>query len=236
MHKRKSKKAQILILLFLNFIFIGILIFSMTAYGILMYKEAEFFFRSAIDDNIINSQAVSETLSEEARNGTKIDIKPVLQIPDPVNRNFAIVIPKIQVNNPIISNVDINNNAEVEKALGEGLGWAKGTVPPGEDGNSLIFSHSTQNAIDMFRYNSIFTLLDKMEVNDMFSIFYEGRQMDFIVFEKQVVYATDLSYITSNSNKGKVVTLQTCHPAGTDTYRLLVRGRLVAMELLTPSE
>lgn len=227
----KKRRKQVLAILVINLVLVGIVLLSLSVYGKLIYLESSYLIKSLVSDEIKNSKKVSAALPDEVKRGDRIELKNVLDIPEPINKDFSVVIPKIDVNHPVVRNVDINNPEEVQTALSEGLGWARGTVEPGDLGNSLIFSHSTQNVWDIFRYNSMFTLLDKLEVDDMFSIVYQGRQMDFVIYEKTVVYPNDTSYVSPIATKDKTVTLQTCHPAGSDAYRLLVRGQLVAKEI-----
>lgn len=226
---RRKRNARLTWLLFINIIFITCFITIGVVYGPLIYHEIRYAIATLYDDNVKNSGRLAADLPRKVTSGQDILLEPVVQIPAPKDRNFTIIIPKINVNKNVISDVNLTSEAEVKNALAHGVGWAKGTVEPGQFGNSLIFAHSTRNAWDILRYNSEFTLLDKLNADDMFSIVYQNRQYDFIVFEKKVVPANDTSYLTSVA-EGRVVTLQTCFPPGTNTSRLLVRGRLVAME------
>ncbi len=224
------KRKKVITLIALNSICIICLVLILSVYGPLLYAEARYAVASLYDDNIKNSKRYFDGLPKNFTAGQDILLEPVVKIPAPVDPNFSVVITKLGINQKVLSNVDINNNGEVAEALKQGIGWAKGTVEPGNDGNSLLFSHSTQNAWDIWRVNAEFSLLGKLDTNDFFSIVYKGRQMDFIVFDKQIVPANDTSYLTAVAT-GKVVTLQTCYPPGDDSSRLLVRGRLVAMEV-----
>ncbi len=226
---RKRREGKLLWLLFINIIFITCCTAISIVYGPLIYHEIRYSFATLYDDNVKNSGRLAKDLPIKAKNGEDILLKPIVTIPEPKDKNFSIIIPKIDLNKKVISNVNLSDENDVKNALSQGVGWAKGTVEPGQYGNSLIFAHSTRNVWDILRYNSEFSLLDKLQVDDMFSIVYDERQYDFIVFEKKVVPANDTSYLTSVAD-GRVVTLQTCYPPGSDSGRLLVRGRLVAME------
>lgn len=225
---RKKKQAKILGLLFINTIFITCFISISVVYGPLLYHEVRYAISTLYSDDVKNSKRLAQDLPIKSKSGEDILLKPVVQISTPSNKDFSIIIPKIGVNKNVVSNVNLTDENDVKNALSQGVGWAKGTVEPGQFGNSLIFSHSTRNAWDILRYNSEFTLLDKVQTDDMFTVVYQNRQYDFIVFEKKVVPANDTSYLSSVAD-GRVVTLQTCFPPGADSGRLLVRGRLVAM-------
>jgi LPXTG-site transpeptidase (sortase) family protein len=224
----KSRKVMTLVIL--NFVCIISLVIILSVYGPLLYAETKYAIASLYDDNIKNSKRYFEGLPKNFTAGEDVLLEPVVKISAPLDPEFSVVIPKLGINQRVTSNVDINNKKEVDTALKKGIGWAKGTVEPGTDGNSLLFSHSTQNAWDIWKYNAEFSLLRKLEINDFFTVVYKGRQMDFVIFDKQIVPANDTSYLTSVAT-GKIVTLQTCHPPGDDSQRLLIRGRLVAMEV-----
>lgn len=228
--KLTPRRKKIIILVFLNIVCISALVLLTTFYGKLFFNEVKYAFKSLFDEDVKNSQKYYEALPHEIATSKKFLLEPIVEIPVPEDESFSIIIPKIDVNKRVIPNVDINNPAEVDAALKEGVGWAKGTVAPGEQGNSLLFSHSTQNSWDIFTYNAVFSMLRKLEVNDVFTIVYQGRQMDFIVFEKSIVPPDDTSYVTAQSDY-IMVTLQTCDPPGSNEARLLVRGRLVAISV-----
>lgn len=223
--KRKKK-----LLVVLNILAIVCLCIPLFVYGRVFYYEAKYSIASVFSNEIKQSQKYFDGLPRRVAAGSEIALEPIVQIPKPKDQKFSVIITKLGINQKVTANVDINDGKAVANALRAGIGWAQGTVKPGDEGNSLIFSHSTVNAWDIWRYNAEFTLLRKMEINDVFTVVYEGRQMDFLVFEKTVVPASDKSYITSSAD-GRVVTLQTCDPPGDNANRLLVRGRLVAMEV-----
>lgn len=225
-----NKKLKLIGLFLANVVFITSLVVVLIVYGPLIWSEVVYSYNTVFNDNVKNSVVTTSDLPKRVTMGQEVLLKPVIDIPEPVDKDFSLIIPKISINKKVLPNVDLSNDAEVQEALSHGIGWAKGTVEPGEHGNSLLFAHSSRNVWDMWRYNSEFTLLDKLELDEMFSVVYKNRQYDFMVFEKKVVPANDTSYLTSVA-EGRVVTLQTCYPPGSDEGRLLVRGRLIAMEL-----
>lgn len=226
--KKKTFKIRLFILYLLTFIFLFIFLTVVNVFGPILWNEIKYAY-----NNLFNEEYKRriEALSNIPRkvNKDEILLEPINQVPNPIDRNFSIIIPKIDVNQKVIPNVDINNPEEVESVLKIGVGWAKGTAEPGSVGNSLLFSHSAASAWGIRAYNAQFTLLDKLQEGDLFTIFYKDRQFDFMVFNKQIVSPDDRSYITAIA-EGRIVTLQTCHPPGLDTSRLLVRGRLIAVQ------
>lgn len=147
----------------------------------------------------------------------------------PASTDFGIVIEKIDVNSPVVPNVDSSNYNEYIRALAKGVAHAKGTAFPGsttaENNNVFLFAHSAINPIEAKKYNSVFYLLRKLDIGDRVTTFYKGRRYDYIVFDKKVVEATDTQYIT-NVSKEPILTLQTCDPPGSSLRRLIITAKL----------
>jgi LPXTG-site transpeptidase (sortase) family protein len=143
----------------------------------------------------------------------------------PVNTDFAIVIPKINVNTVVAQDVNAADYNEYTAALKKGAAHALGTVYPGQDGNSYVFAHSTLNFWEIGRYNAVFTLLRKLEPGDLIVTFYQGQRHDYTVTEKLVLEANDIRYITPKAD-GRQLTLQTCDPPGTTLRRLIIVAKM----------
>lgn len=145
----------------------------------------------------------------------------------PVNRDFSIVIPKIQANAPVISNINPYDASEYQMALTRGVAHASGTAYPGHAGNSFIFAHSSSDWYTANRYNSVFYLLHKLEKEDTIDIYYKGKKYTYEVLNKMLVSPNDISYLSPNINEGRsTLTLMTCWPPGTTLKRLLITAQL----------
>jgi sortase A len=143
----------------------------------------------------------------------------------PVSTEFGIVIEKIDANAKIIANVDPANEKQYVDALSKGVAEALGSTAPGQPGNLYLFSHSTDAPWNIVRYNAIFYLLRELDPGDRVIIFYQNRRFDYIVYDKQIVDPSDVSFLTDKYNK-PVLTLQTCDPPGTLFHRLIIRAKL----------
>lgn len=143
----------------------------------------------------------------------------------PVSTEFGLVIEKINANAKIIPQVDPGIEKDYVAALKVGIAQAKGSTEPGEDGNLFLFSHSTDAPWNITRYNAIFYLLRELESGDRVIVFYNNRRFDYIVFDKKIAEASDISFYTNRYDK-PVLTLQTCDPPGTVLKRLIVRAKL----------
>lgn len=152
---------------------------------------------------------------------------------DPKDSDFGIIIEKLNINAPVIANVDSTNYREYIQTLKRGAAHARGTAFPGdetkENNNVFIFAHSSLSIWDAPRYNAIFVLLRELEIGDRVTTFYQGRRYDYEVFEKKVVEPEDVKYLTEPSEK-PILTLQTCDPPGVNIRRLIITAKLVGGE------
>jgi LPXTG-site transpeptidase (sortase) family protein len=101
-------------------------------------------------------------------------------------------------------------------------------VLPGNEGNTFLFAHSSDNFYASSRYNTVFYLLNKLAVQDNFYITHDGSIYEYRVYEKRIVTPDAVEYLQATSQKNTAI-LMTCWPAGTTSKRLLVMGVLSAV-------
>jgi len=142
-------------------------------------------------------------------------------IPAPVDADFGIVIPKINVNSRVVPNIDADSPQEFTQALKVGVAHAAGTAFPDQNGTTFIFGHSTNYAWNVSRYNAIFYQIKDLKIGDEINLFYKGRRFYYKVTDQKVVGAKDTSFLNDHSVSKQLV-LQTCWPPGTTKERLLV--------------
>lgn len=141
-------------------------------------------------------------------------------VPDP---EFSLIIPKIHAKGKIVKDVDPGNYSQYMEALKIGVAHAKGTRLPGENGTIYLFAHSTDNPVNVVRYNAIFYLLSKLEPGDEIDVYYKGAKYVYIASEKRIVAPSDTSFLNpENKNQKETLILQTCFPPGTTWKRLLI--------------
>ncbi len=145
----------------------------------------------------------------------------------PASTAYGIVIEKINANAIIVPGVNPASESDYTAALKKGVAEALGSTPPGQPGNLYLFSHSTDAPWNIIRYNAIFFLLRELDKGDRVIIFYQNKRYDYIVFDKSITSASDVSFLT-NRYSVPVLTLQTCDPPGTLINRLIVRAKLVS--------
>lgn len=205
-----------------NIFILSSLVFLFIQFYPVIAAEVKFKFDSVNGRNAYLSTTTAST--ESTKSGELQKTLPALS-EDPKDKDFGIVIPKIEANSTIIPNVDPFNKTQYLDALNKGVAHAKGTKYPGETGNVYLFAHNTLNAWDVPKYNAVFYLLNNLDPGDRITTFYKQKRYDYIVFDKQVYNANDLSPLEAQYDE-PILSLQTCWPPGTTWKRLVIRAKL----------
>jgi sortase A len=153
---------------------------------------------------------------------------PIVQIylfPPQINPHLSeygmfVTIPKIHAQSPVIPNVDPNNQTIYDEALKHGVAQAKGTSLPGESGTVYLFAHSSGLPWELTHFNTIFLRLGELEKGDVITVRRNGKNYNYIVYDKKTVDPSQVSYLTES--KKEQLILQTCTPIGTSLYHLLI--------------
>jgi len=148
---------------------------------------------------------------------------PVAPTATPAFQDFHLLIPKIQVEAPIIADVDGADKEAYFKALEGGVAHFKGTAKPGEGSNIFIFGHSSFYLWSPGNYKEIFRHLEDLAVNDEIILWYQQKEYQYQVTEMKVVEPEEVEFI--NPTKEEQLTLMTCVPPGTTLKRLIVIGK-----------
>lgn len=141
----------------------------------------------------------------------------------PIDTNFGIIIPKINVNSKIVKDVDPYDSSIYQRALTKGVAHALGSSYPGHDGNVFVFSHSSSDILHASLYNSIFYLLPKLEIGDSVILYFQNTPFRYTVTKKYITDPSNIS-ILENHSTDKTLTLMTCYPPGTDLKRFVVEA------------
>jgi len=144
-----------------------------------------------------------------------------------VGKDSKVIIPKINVEIPVVYDEPSIQEAAVQKALERGVLHYATTPNPGEKGNAVVFGHSSNNILNSGKYKFAFVLLSRLENGDTFMLEKGGKRYVYKVFDKKVVPPTDLSVIQKTA-KPATATLITCDPPGTSINRLVVVGEQIS--------
>jgi len=146
-----------------------------------------------------------------------------------VSADPRLIIPKINVDVPVIYNVN-NDHDSMMAAMFKGV--AHFSIPgadsvPGQNGNTVFSGHSSNDVFDPGDYKWIFVQLDKLQPGDTIIANYNSVRYVYTVTKKQVVKPTDVQALLGYNDK-PYVTLITCTPIGTALNRLLVTAEQIS--------
>jgi sortase A len=173
---------------------------------------------------IANVKAYVSPGDVEAQN---IIVDPTATVP--VGPETKMVIPKINVDAPIVMDVG-PTNADQLKAMSDGIAHVKypgATSDPGQIGNAVFSAHSSSDWLDSGQYKFIFVQLERMAEGDVVYINYKSVQYAYKVFKIQTVAPTDTSALRYTGSD-PIITLITCTPLGTAQHRLLVFAKQIS--------
>jgi sortase A len=137
-----------------------------------------------------------------------------------------IIIPKINVEIPVIYDSPSSDEKDIQKALERGVVHYPTTPNPGERGNAVIVGHSSNNIFNSGKYKFAFVLLKRLEEGDTFYVTKGGTRYAYRVFSKKIVSPDEIS-VLGNAGKTATVSLITCDPPGTSLHRLVVVGEQI---------
>lgn len=138
-----------------------------------------------------------------------------------------LIIPKLNVEAPIVTDVEDNQEATIQKALEKGVVLYPNTGFPGELGNQVIFGHSSNNLFNKGSYKYIFALLGKMEKDDIIYLNFESKQYTYKVINKKIIKPTEVS-VLSEQPVPALITLITCDPPGANVNRLVIQAEQIS--------
>jgi LPXTG-site transpeptidase (sortase) family protein len=141
-----------------------------------------------------------------------------------VDASPQVIIPKINVQAPVVYDVATINDADVESGLERGIVHYVTTSNPGEKGNSVFFGHSSSNILNRGKYKFAFVLLSWLNTGDTFYLQKGGIRYVYKVFDKTIVPPSDISVLNPVAGHASTATLITCDPPGTNVNRLIVVG------------
>ena len=166
------------------------------------------------------SQDTSSTVSSAAVSG------------DAYNRSLKVsdkklVIDNLNISAPITLNVDGSNQEQYIKSLENGVAHMAKTAQPGENGNAVIFGHSSYYKSKPGSYKTVFAKLDGLKPGDIVKIVSgDGSAIQYRMTAFKIVPPEDVSVVVQDKNKS-TLTLITCWPPKTTDKRYVVSAELI---------
>ena len=131
---------------------------------------------------------------------------------------YTISIPKLKINNATVSTRD--NNLAIH------LVNYQGTAVPPDNGNAVIFGHSTlPQLFNPNDYKTIFVNAYQLKIGDKIYTSVNGVTYVYNIFNISVVEPSDTS-IFQQDYDNSYLTLVTCTPPGTIWKRLILKAKL----------
>lgn len=141
-----------------------------------------------------------------------------------------LIIPKINVEVPVDYSVNTLSETQIQDSLRDGathysLPGANAT--PGQNGNTVILGHSSNDIFNQGKYKFVFVLLDRIQPGDVFYLNYNSTRYIYKVTSTKVIDPTDVQALEIGNDK-PMATLITCTPPGTALKRLLIFGEQIS--------
>jgi sortase A len=146
-----------------------------------------------------------------------------------VSADPRLIIPKINVDVPIIWDAVASDQSSLNRAMDKGVAWFNiqgASARPGEKGNFVVSGHSSNDWLDNGDYKFIFARLEQIVEGDVIYVNYNSTRYTYSVTHTKVVKPTDVGALVEPITK-PIITLITCVPLGTADNRLLVFGEQV---------
>lgn len=136
-----------------------------------------------------------------------------------------LAIAALDINAPVIYGATTEDDTEFQKLLENGVVHYPATALPGEQGNTVIFGHSSNYWFAPGSYKSVFATLGELRAGDIIDISYQDSQYRYRVKEQKVVLPHDVSVLQPTEKPQ--LTLITCWPVGSTAERLIITANLL---------
>lgn len=144
----------------------------------------------------------------------------------PISHDPRIIIPKLNVDAPLVFGMNRTDEPSVQKALESGVLHFAGSANPGQAGNAVFVGHSSNSVWAAGDYKFVFAMLERLEPGDEYALHHNAVRYIYRVSEKKIVSPSDVSVIANTAEATS--TLITCTPTGTSLKRLVIHGEQVS--------
>lgn len=154
----------------------------------------------------------SKKLNREDNNDTTVK-KEEQQVKIMDNMIGTLTIDNIELYLPILKGTTTKN-------LSMALTTIEPTTKPGQIGNIAIAGHRN------LQYGKNFNRLNEIEVGDSIILNDGKNSYTYTVVEKFLVKPEE-TWILNGNDRDRMITLITCHPMGSPTHRLVIKGKIL---------
>ena len=124
--------------------------------------------------------------------------------------NGYLAVPKLNILAPLAFSQNANT---VKEKLQEGVISLSDFTPPPQNGQTIVFGHSSDYSWNNNDYATVFTLLPKLENGDEIKVITETESFIYTV-KKSLITGADLSGLTTALPSENQLILSTCYPIG----------------------
>ena len=155
-----------------------------------------------------------------------VSATPIIGNSGDVGPESKIIIPKINVEVPVVFELGSIEEDDIQDALEDGVVHYATTPNPGEIGNSVIVGHSSNNILNAGKYKFAFVLLNRLENEDIFYVQRGGVRYTYKIYKTEIVQPTEVS-VLDTQERANTITLITCDPPGTSINRLIITAEQI---------
>jgi LPXTG-site transpeptidase (sortase) family protein len=179
-------------------------------------------------DSVYGEQSRTVALSELPQLGGLRSLESIVaEIAQPISLPDRIVISAIDMDLPIQNPATKNIDALTE-VLKAGPARYVDSAKLGEDGNMLLFGHSSQLPVVRNQMYKAFNNISKLQAGDTISVFGDGKEYLYSVRSVREGDANE-EVVDLSRTKGTRITLITCNTLGEKSARWIVEADFVGI-------
>lgn len=216
---------------FLGIFLIFFVILSGVVMGPTIYAQIAYYFISP-DNNYSDKYNLPVAALDEFSNIE--DLSAFFEDSTPYRSDDAIVIPKLNIDAPLID-IQSRDNKQILEEIKRGVGHYPSSAKPGRAGNTFLTGHSSYYWWSGGEYNQVFSLLHQLEIGDLVYIYYDGDQFIYRVDNSFVVHPSQTEVLDQPLDRA-MLSLMTCTPIGTNLRRLIVTAELIGQPPMDTSD
>ena len=147
-----------------------------------------------------------------------------------VGSDPRLIIPKINVNAPVIYGLEDLGEESSQEALRDGVihyPIAGASALPGQRGNTVLLGHSSSDFFKPGNYKFIFVQLNRLVSGDLFYLDYQSKRFTYRVSRTEIISPNEVGKLAIGESK-PYATLITCDPPGTALKRLVIYAEQIS--------
>lgn len=183
------------------------------------------------DPDPIPNQPVLNLSHEAHPQASASRIPTPSRVPALTQGQYLLSLPQINTGAPIVIPRE-DAMKEILASMEKGVALYPGSSLPGQTGRAVVLGHSSRASWYRGNYATVFALLSKLEIGDLFYVTEGHKRYVFEVFDKQKLLPADTDALLAGPSEQSEIDLITCYPIGSASKRLIIRARLTLTQQL----